>query len=112
MEADIRGTGERRLMLPSAPVCPRLGSQSWTRAWRYSAAWRGNRASAGFGQQVQPAGQGRPAGANGVTMGRKPKLTPHQKREAIRRRDKGEDSLAEIGRSYNVSGWTISRLQT
>ena len=26
------------------------------------------------------------------------------KREAIRRRDRGEDSLAEIGRSYNVSG--------
>jgi hypothetical protein len=39
-------------------------------------------------------------------MGRKPKLTPHQKREAIRRRDKGEDSLPEIGRGYNVSGWT------
>jgi hypothetical protein len=29
----------------------------------------------------------------------------HQKREAIRRRDKGKESLAEIGRSYNVSGW-------
>jgi DNA invertase Pin-like site-specific DNA recombinase len=56
-------------------------------------------------------GEGRArAVANGVKMGRKPKLTPHQKREAIRRRDKGEDSLAEIGRSYNVSGWTISRL--
>jgi hypothetical protein len=48
--------------------------------------------------------------ANDVKMGRKPKLTPHQKREAIRRRDRGEESLAEIGRSYNVSGWTISRL--
>jgi hypothetical protein len=43
-------------------------------------------------------------------MGRTPKLTPHQKRKAIRRRDRGEDSLAEIGRSYNVSSWTISRL--
>jgi hypothetical protein len=43
-------------------------------------------------------------------MGRKPKLTLHQKREAIRRRDRGEESLADIGRSYNVSGWTISRL--
>jgi hypothetical protein len=50
--------------------------------------------------------------ANGVKMGRKPKLTAHQKREAIRRRDKGQESLAEIGRSYNVSGWTISRLTT
>jgi hypothetical protein len=36
--------------------------------------------------------------ANGVKMGRKPKLTPHQEREAIRRRDRGEESLAEIGR--------------
>ena len=42
--------------------------------------------------------------ANGVKMGRKPKLTPHQKREAIRRRDRGEDSLAEIGRSYQRVG--------
>ena len=50
------------------------------------------------------------AKANGVKMGRKPKLTPHQQHEAIKRRDKGEDSLAEIGRSYNVSGWTIARL--
>jgi hypothetical protein len=45
-----------------------------------------------------------------VRLGRKPKLTEHQKREAIHRRDDGEDTLAEIGRSYNVSGWTISRL--
>jgi hypothetical protein len=34
--------------------------------------------------------------AIGVKMGRKPKLTPHQKREAIRRRDKGEELLADI----------------
>jgi len=47
-----------------------------------------------------------------VKMGRKSKLTPHQKREAIHRRDRDEESLAEIGRSYNVSGWTISRLTT
>jgi hypothetical protein len=43
-------------------------------------------------------------------MGRPPKLTPHQTKEAIRRRDRGEETLAEIGRSYNVSGWTIARL--
>jgi hypothetical protein len=43
-------------------------------------------------------------------MGRPPKLTPHQQREAIKRRDHGEESLADIGRSYNVSGATISRL--
>ena len=50
------------------------------------------------------------AKAKGVRLGRKPKLTEHQRKEAIRRRDKGEELLAEIGRSYNVSGWTIGRL--
>jgi len=56
-------------------------------------------------------GEGRErAKAKGVKMGRKPKLTDHQKREAIRRRDHGDETLAEIGRSYNVSGWTIARL--
>jgi len=49
------------------------------------------------------------AKASGVKMGRKPKMTDHQKKEAIRRRDRGEETLAEIGRSYNVSGWTIAR---
>ena len=48
--------------------------------------------------------------ARGVKIGRAPKLTPHQQREAIKRRDRGEEPLAEIGRSYNVSGATISRL--
>ena len=43
-------------------------------------------------------------------MGRPPKLTPHQQREAIRRRDRGRELLADIGRSYNVSAATISRL--
>jgi DNA invertase Pin-like site-specific DNA recombinase len=51
------------------------------------------------------------AKARGVKLGRKPTLTPHQQREAIKRRDRGEETLAEIGRSYNVSGWTISRLR-
>ena len=41
--------------------------------------------------------------------GRPFKLTTHQKAEAIRR-EAGEETLAEIGRSYNVSGLTISRL--
>ena len=45
----------------------------------------------------------------GVRFGRKPKLTPHQIREAIARREAGEP-LVEIGRSYNVSHSTISRL--
>jgi hypothetical protein len=30
---------------------------------------------------------------------------------SFRRRDHGEETLAEIGRSYNVSGWTIARLE-
>jgi hypothetical protein len=37
-------------------------------------------------------------------------MTEHQRREAIKRRDEGVETLAEIGHSYNVSGWTISRL--
>jgi DNA invertase Pin-like site-specific DNA recombinase len=51
------------------------------------------------------------AKARGVKLGRIPKLAPHQQYEAIKRRDKGEETLAEIGHSYNVSGWTISRLR-
>jgi len=45
----------------------------------------------------------------GVRFGRKSKLTTHQRQEAIARREAGE-ALAEIGRSYNVSHSTISRL--
>lgn len=56
-------------------------------------------------------GEGRArAVARGQRMGRPPKLTPHQRREAARRRDRGGESLAEIGRSYNVSAATISRI--
>ena len=36
------------------------------------------------------------AKARGVKLGRTPKLTPHQKREAIRRRDNGE-TVRDIG---------------
>jgi DNA invertase Pin-like site-specific DNA recombinase len=50
------------------------------------------------------------AKARGVRLGRRPKLTPHQIREAIARREAGEP-LTEIGRSYNVSHSTISRLR-
>jgi DNA invertase Pin-like site-specific DNA recombinase len=56
-------------------------------------------------------GEGRQrATARGVKMGRKPKLTEHQKREAIRRRDQDGEPVREIARSYNVSHSTISRL--
>jgi len=43
-------------------------------------------------------------------MGRRPKLTSHQRQEAIARRDAGE-TLVDIARSYNVSHSMISRLQ-
>ena len=56
-------------------------------------------------------GEGRArAKARGQHMGRPPKLTPHQREDAIRRRDKDEETLAEIGRTYNVSPQTIGRL--
>jgi len=50
------------------------------------------------------------AKAKGVKFGRKPKLTPHQQREAVKRRDEDGETLRSIGRSYNVSAQTISRL--
>jgi DNA invertase Pin-like site-specific DNA recombinase len=56
-------------------------------------------------------GEGRErAKTRGVKMGRKPKLTLHQQREAVRRRDRGEPTR-EIARTYNVSHSTISRLK-
>jgi DNA invertase Pin-like site-specific DNA recombinase len=47
--------------------------------------------------------------ARGIRFGCKLKLTAHQIAEAIARKAAGE-ALAEIGRSYNVSHSTISRL--
>jgi DNA invertase Pin-like site-specific DNA recombinase len=49
------------------------------------------------------------AQGRGVKFGRKPKLTAHQIAEALARRQAGK-ALTEIGRSYNVSHSTISRL--
>ena len=40
---------------------------------------------------------------------RKPKLTKHQRQEALARKQNGEP-LTEIAKSYNVSHMTISRL--
>jgi DNA invertase Pin-like site-specific DNA recombinase len=58
----------------------------------------------------QRTGEGRArAKARGARFGRKPKLTPHQRHEAIARRTAGE-LLTDIARSYNVSHSTISRL--
>jgi DNA invertase Pin-like site-specific DNA recombinase len=58
---------------------------------------------------LRPRGRNR-AKARGVKLGRKPKLTDRQKREAIRRRDVVDEPVREIARSYNVSHSTISRL--
>jgi hypothetical protein len=52
------------------------------------------------------------ANARSVKMGRKPKLTDHQMQEAIRQRDHGAETLAEISRLCNVSGGTIARLDS
>ena len=55
-------------------------------------------------------GEGRArAKARGVRLGRKPKLTQHQQREAQARREAGE-TVRDIARSYNVSHSTISRI--
>lgn len=55
-------------------------------------------------------GEGRErAKARGVKLGRKPKLTTYQRMEALARREAGE-ALTDIGRSFNVSHSTISRL--
>jgi hypothetical protein len=49
----------------------------------------------------------RPTASN---SGRKPGLTPHQRREAIKRRDVDGETLHSVARTYNVSPQTISRL--
>jgi DNA invertase Pin-like site-specific DNA recombinase len=55
-------------------------------------------------------GEGRArAKAAGVRFGRPAKLTPHQRREAIARRDAGEP-LVDIARTFGVSHTTIGRL--
>lgn len=57
-------------------------------------------------------GEGRArAMREGVRFGRKPKLTVHQRREAVRRRESGE-TLTAIARTFNVSHSTISRLSS
>jgi hypothetical protein len=56
-------------------------------------------------------GEGRKrAKAAGVKFGRKPKLSPFQRAEAIRRRSAGE-RLADIAKSYAVDISMISRLR-
>jgi hypothetical protein len=63
-----------------------------------------NRADPDTNRRGPRAGKGR-----GIILGGKPKLTGHQRREAVARREAGE-VLTDIARSYNVSHSTISRL--
>ena len=56
-------------------------------------------------------GEGRArAVARGVKLGRKPKLTPHQRKEALTPQAMSGEPVREIARSYNVHNSTISRL--
>ncbi len=50
------------------------------------------------------------AKVRGVRLGRKPKLTPYQIQEVRKRKGDGE-SVRELGRAYNVSPNTISRIR-
>jgi DNA invertase Pin-like site-specific DNA recombinase len=55
-------------------------------------------------------GEGRKrARDRGVRFGRPPKLTPHQRQEALRRLADGETQAA-IARTFNVDATTIGRL--
>jgi DNA invertase Pin-like site-specific DNA recombinase len=47
----------------------------------------------------------------GIRFGRKPKLTPHQRAEALVRINRGKESLSAIAHSYNVDATTIGRLR-
>src|SRR5208337_4371901 len=56
-------------------------------------------------------GEGRVrAKARGVHMGRPPKLTAHQKREALKALADGTVTQADLARQFNISQSTISRL--
>src|SRR5580692_8992427 len=62
------------------------------------------------GRLIARTGEGRArAKARGVKMGRPFKMTSHQIKEALRRRDAGEP-MRDIARTYNVSHSTISKL--
>jgi hypothetical protein len=45
----------------------------------------------------------------GVKSGRKPKLSDYQRKEALKRRAAGDETLAEIAKSYAVDISMISR---
>jgi DNA invertase Pin-like site-specific DNA recombinase len=92
---------------PAAITDKKAGFQSLGDAWADTTTPHGRLMLAVLAEFERDLIRARTGGQN---LGRKPKLTPHQKREAIRRRDQGEETLWEIARSYNVSASTISRL--
>jgi|SRR5262245_47074926 len=51
------------------------------------------------------------AKARGVKFGRPPKLTPHQRREALARLATGKETHANIAASYRVHATTVGRLR-
>jgi DNA invertase Pin-like site-specific DNA recombinase len=53
--------------------------------------------------------EGRSRAKARIKFGRKPKLTKHQREEALTRKRNGE-TLTAIAKSYNVSHMTICRL--
>jgi len=60
----------------------------------------------------QRTGEGRKlAQARGVKFGRPPKLTPHQRREALARLATGKETHADIAASYCVDPTTVGRLR-
>jgi hypothetical protein len=66
----------------------------------------------GFAPLAQPAVVSRRSwgsAARGVTMGRPPKLTPHEKARS-NQPSRSRRRIAEVGRNSNVSAATISRL--
>src|SRR5262245_2373002 len=91
MNRAVRSIGARRIQ--------RLGRNNWI--WRMSGERELIRERTGEGRKR--------AMANGVKFGRRPKLSPYQRTEAIKRRAAGE-TLASIARSYAVDLSMISRL--
>ena len=82
------------------------------RATSRVATWRSNSALAEFERELikdrTDAGRVR-AKARGVKFGRKPKLNPFQREQALARLSTGE-TQAEVARTYGVDRATISRL--
>jgi Helix-turn-helix domain of resolvase len=84
----------RRHSIPIAPAsCERLSPTAFEREL--------TRSRTGEGRERAKAG--------GVKMGRPAKVTPHQVKEALDRRDAGEP-MRDVAKTYDVSHSTTSRL--